>query len=279
MGADRTAVTGEDGVKAVEISAPMSQGFAFMRQKRAFLPDMQFTFSYTINNDAAKDTFYTEFIPSVSSGLAGTATSVNGSILPAIPAATAAPTLIVEDLYADLMFAVPRVSIPRPPSIQVPFQGLSVYHRQLTNNSTFTEVFSGIPASIGLVLVGLRDPTHSVHNNSELYEIGAVFRVVFRRRLGGRSALETSRTGNRTSCGWPFEAGARNLVLRGGLAPRVTCFIAEPATTSMLMALMGFDVLASWSSLTKPSSQPCTRRPEGASTPRALTVHHQRQQH
>ena len=55
---------------------------------------------------------------------------------------------------------------------QVPFQGLSVYHRQLTNNSTFTEVFSGIPASIGLVLVGLRDPTHSVHNNSELYETG-----------------------------------------------------------------------------------------------------------
>ena len=152
MGAARTGFADESGVKAVEISAPMSQGFAFLRQKRAFLPDMQFTFSYTINNDAAKDAFYTEFIPSVSSGIAGTTAGVNGSLLPAIPAAAAAPKLIIEDLYADLMFAVPRVSIPRPPSIQVPFQGLSVYHRQLTNNSTFTEVFSGIPASIGLVL-------------------------------------------------------------------------------------------------------------------------------
>ena len=32
-----------------------SQGFSFMRQKRSFLPDMQFQWSYTINPDFARD--------------------------------------------------------------------------------------------------------------------------------------------------------------------------------------------------------------------------------
>ena len=36
----------------------MSQGFSFMRQKRAFLLDMQFSFTYTINPDFAKDCFF-----------------------------------------------------------------------------------------------------------------------------------------------------------------------------------------------------------------------------
>ena len=34
---------------------------------------------------------------------------------------------------------------------------------------SFTEVFSGIPASIGGLVVGLRDPSHSIHVNSEAY--------------------------------------------------------------------------------------------------------------
>jgi hypothetical protein len=54
----------------------------------------------------------------------------------------------------------------------VPYQGISVYHRQLTANKTFTEVFSGIPASIGMVAVALRDPASSTFVNSELYKIG-----------------------------------------------------------------------------------------------------------
>ena len=54
----------------------------------------------------------------------------------------------------------------------MPFQGLQVFHRALTATDKFTEVFSGIPASVGLVLVALRDPHRSVHNNSELYSLG-----------------------------------------------------------------------------------------------------------
>jgi hypothetical protein len=59
-----TASDTEEGPSAIEISAPMSQGFAFMRQKRAFLPDMQFQFiNYTINPDFAKDCFFTQLLP------------------------------------------------------------------------------------------------------------------------------------------------------------------------------------------------------------------------
>ena len=68
------------------------------------------------------------------------------------------------------MYAVPRVAIQRGPSISVPYQGISVYHRQLTANKTFTEVFSGVPASIGMVAVALRDPASSTFANSELYK-------------------------------------------------------------------------------------------------------------
>ena len=156
----------------IEISAPMSQGFAFMRQKRAFLPDMQFQWNYTINPDFAKDMCFSEFLPAAVSAVSAANDSKLAGIVPAVSAAAGTPTIVVQELYADLMYAVPRVAIPRGPSIQVPYQGISVYHRQLTANKTFTEVFSGIPASIGMVAVALRDPASSTFVNSELYKIG-----------------------------------------------------------------------------------------------------------
>jgi len=156
----------------IEISAPMSQGFAFMRQKRAFLPDMQFQWNYTINPDFAKDMCFSELLPAAVSAVSGANDSALAGIVPSVSAAAGTPTIVVQELYADLMYAVPRVAIPRGPSIQVPYQGISVYHRQLTANKTFTEVFSGIPASIGMVAVALRDPASSTFVNSELYKIG-----------------------------------------------------------------------------------------------------------
>ena len=168
VGADATSVA----PSPIEISAPMSQGFAFMRQKRAFLPDMQFQWNYTINPDFAKDMCFSEFLPAAVSAVSGANNSALAGIVPAVSAAAGTPTIVVQELYADLMYAVPRVAIPRGPSIQVPYQGISVYHRQLTANKTFTEVFSGIPASIGMVAVALRDPASSTFVNSELYKIG-----------------------------------------------------------------------------------------------------------
>jgi hypothetical protein len=156
----------------VEISAPMSQGFAFMRQKRSFLPDMQFQFSYTINPEFAKDMFYSEMLPAAVSAVSGANSSAAAAIVPAVAAAAGTPRVVVQELYADLMYAVPRVAISRGPSMQVPYQAISVYHRQLTANKTFTEVFSGIPASCAMVAVALRDPAHSTFVNSELYETG-----------------------------------------------------------------------------------------------------------
>ena len=63
----------------VEISAPMSQGFSFMRQKRAFLPDMQFSFTYTINPDFAKDCFVTQFLPATVSPIVNAHTDTTGA--------------------------------------------------------------------------------------------------------------------------------------------------------------------------------------------------------
>ena len=48
-----------------------SQGFSFMRQKRSFLPDMQFQWSYTINPDFARDMFFSEFVPAAVSAVSG----------------------------------------------------------------------------------------------------------------------------------------------------------------------------------------------------------------
>ena len=63
-GADYIGANAESvGPSPIEISSPMSQGFSFMRQKRAFLPDMQFQWSYTINPDFARDMFFSEFVP------------------------------------------------------------------------------------------------------------------------------------------------------------------------------------------------------------------------
>ena len=42
-----------------------------MRQKRAFLPDMQFQWSYTINPDFARDMFFSEFVPAAVSAVSG----------------------------------------------------------------------------------------------------------------------------------------------------------------------------------------------------------------
>jgi hypothetical protein len=169
------------GPSSIEISSPMSQGFAFMRQKRAFLPDMQFSWSYTINPDYAKDMFFTQFLPSTVSHVSGANNDATTALLSAVPPAVDAPTVVIEEIFADLMYAVPRVSIPRGPSIHVPYQALTVYHRQLTAASTFTEVFSGIPASCGGIVVALRDPAHSVHVNSELYELGGDATYGFKR--------------------------------------------------------------------------------------------------
>jgi hypothetical protein len=78
----------------------------------------------------------------------------------------------VTSLWIDAMFAVPRVSIPPPLSVQIPYQGCTLYTRALAQNREFQETFSGIPPSITGLVVAMRSQAHSFTDNRELYLAG-----------------------------------------------------------------------------------------------------------
>ena len=70
---------------------------------------------------------------------------------------------------------MPSVSISPPKNILILYQAMSIYTRTLPNNATTcTEMFSGIPASVGATLVGLKSTTSGVTENNELYEKGSL---------------------------------------------------------------------------------------------------------
>ena len=184
INADAAAVA--TNVDQVEISSPLGQVFTFCRQTKAFLPNMQFQIQLTISDNYQKDMFYTQALPSVAGlgvptmniAFANVAGLTVGELdaaarLPVVAAAALAPTVEVEELYLDAMFAVPSVNVSPPKSLQVPYQAVSVYTRTLTPASNFTETFTSIPASVGAIVIGLRDATHGIANNRELYERGA----------------------------------------------------------------------------------------------------------
>ena len=89
-----------------------------------------------------------------------------------VAAAAAAPKVTVDELYLDAMFAVPSAPIAPPKSIQIPFQAITCYTRTLSVSSNFTESFSGIPPSVGAICLALRDSTHGIDKNRELYSVG-----------------------------------------------------------------------------------------------------------
>ena len=53
------------------------------------------------------------------------------------------------------MFAVPRVPLEPPLSMQIPYQSITQYSRALTANQAFTETFSGIPPSVTAIVVAI----------------------------------------------------------------------------------------------------------------------------
>ena len=62
--------------------------------------------------------------------------------------------------------------IAPPKSLQIPYQDITLYTRALSGSATFTEMFTGIPPSVGAVVIGLRDSSHGIAKNRELYELG-----------------------------------------------------------------------------------------------------------
>ncbi len=175
-------------VKAVELSTPLGQMFTFCRQTKAFLPNMEFSVMLTISSKFREDMFFEQDLESVPCGLVGDGTTVITSAAniggidddqPAVfhtgklDAANTLPQVYVEDLYLDAMYAVPSVNLPPPTSLQIPYQAVSVYSRVLTPGSSFTEQFTSIPASVGAVIIGMRDSQHALQNNREFYPLAA----------------------------------------------------------------------------------------------------------
>ncbi len=163
------AGTSLDGTETdpFEISSPLGQMFTFCRQTKAFLPNMAFQFMLTISDNFEKDAFFTKDLPVCS------VPGVNGPAKSAIvPKAAAAPHVVIEELYLDAMFAVPSVNLPPPTSLQIPYQAVSVYTRNLSATTNFTENFTSIPASIGALVLGVRRMAHGIDKNRELYAQG-----------------------------------------------------------------------------------------------------------
>jgi hypothetical protein len=183
------------GTQAVEISAPLGQTFAFCRQDKAFIPNVQVQVSLVVSEHFAKDMFFSEQLRGGASSGGVTvlhATAAADSILktagndtaltanatlalfqPSVAAVDAAPQVTVDELFLDVMMAVPSTPMPPIPSMQIPYQGIEVYTRTLAaGSSNFTESFSSIPASLSALVVGLRTSTHGINQNRELYSLG-----------------------------------------------------------------------------------------------------------
>ena len=180
------------GTEAVEISTPLGQMFTFCRQTKAFLPNMEFSVMLTISSKFRQDMFFEQALPSVPCGIVGDGTTVKTAdaniagisadqgavfhtgVLPAGDTVDAnLPEVYVEDLYLDAMYVVPSVNLPPPASLQIPYQAVSVYSRVLTPGNSFTEQFTSIPASVGAVIIGMRESTHGLQKNRELYPLAA----------------------------------------------------------------------------------------------------------
>eukprot|EP01047_Picozoa_sp_COSAG01_P036263 COSAG01_NODE_2825_length_7004_cov_6.813034_9_plen_520_part_00 len=187
--------------EAVEISAPLGQTFAFCRQDKAFIPNVQVQVSLVVSEHFAKDMFFSEQLrggassggvkvafqaadtggtatetPILKTAGAGTALTADATLAlfqPSVAAVAAAPTVTVDELFLDVMMAVPSTPMPPIPSMQIPYQGIEVYTRTLAaGSSNFTESFSSIPASLSALVVGLRTSTHGINQNRELYALG-----------------------------------------------------------------------------------------------------------
>ena len=190
--------TNGEAATPIEISAPLGQLFTFCRQEKAFIPNVSFLMQLTINSDFASDMFFSKQLRGEASNAAirtrsdtefGTVGTRVGNVAEAhannitanvnvpvyiqpVERVTAAPKVTINELFLDCMYAVPSVRVPPPVSMQIPYQAMTIYTRTLTNSKNFTESFSGIPPSVGAIIVGLRSTAHTVNTNRELYSLG-----------------------------------------------------------------------------------------------------------
>ena len=199
----------DDGAdaSALEISTPLGQMFPFARTE-FFLPNIQARIDLTISDSFKADMFFTEILRGEAGASAveladsaltrtvgannqmGADILVPGYVTP-IAATALPPTVVIEELFLDAMFAIPSVPIPAPKSFQIPFQDITVYTRSLAAGSTFTEQFTGLPASMGAAVIGLRSSSNTIGTNRELYSLGGGSKgfKTFSFSLGGQLIL------------------------------------------------------------------------------------------
>lgn len=200
-----------DTARLHDLSTPLGQMFTFFRQNKAFLRNMEFDLRLVVSSDGAHDALFTKTIPAqprnqgftfpgqVMGGvqtygfddfaMAAVALGFEAfeesdrtlcQLLPSVPPAESSINgvnniqyrVYVQDLFLDAMFAVPRVPLMPPLSVQVPFQSCTLYTRALAQNENFQETFSGIPPSVTGIVVAMRKQEHSLAENRELYLAG-----------------------------------------------------------------------------------------------------------
>jgi hypothetical protein len=190
---DGKAVDGSDA-SSLEISVPLGQLFPFARTD-VFPTGVQTRIDLTISDTHRQDMFYSEILrgqagaagialhhaPAVAHTIGAGATG-NGynfasdvdvaTYIRPVPAATNPPVLEIEEIFLDCMMAIPSAPLGPPKSLQISYQDINVYTRQLGAGETFVEQFTSIPPSIGAIVVGLRSSEHGLTKNRELYELG-----------------------------------------------------------------------------------------------------------
>lgn len=195
------AADGSDA-SSLEISVPLGQLFPFARTD-VFPTGIQTRIDLTISDTHRQDMFFSEILRG-QAGAAGVSlrhtenggtandthfvktvgdgtnedgvnltedVNVAAYVVP-VPAATLAPVIEIEEIFLDAMMAIPSMVMSPPKSLQIAYQDIGVYTRQLAAGSTFVEQFTSIAPSIGAIVVGLRSSAHTIGQNRELYELG-----------------------------------------------------------------------------------------------------------
>jgi hypothetical protein len=198
---DAKAADGSDA-DSLEISVPLGQLFPFARTEY-FIPNVQTRLDLTVSDSFRTDMFFTEvlrgqagasgvslrhtenggtandthFVKTIGDGTNNDGTNITEDVNVAayvtpVPVAARAPHVEIEEIYLDCMHAIPSAALAPPKSLQIAYQDISVYTRQLAAGATFTEQFTSIPPSIGAIVVGLRSSARTIGQNRELYELG-----------------------------------------------------------------------------------------------------------
>ena len=185
---DKHAVLQDNGANAMELSTPLGSFFTFARQTRSFIPSCELDVRLVVNEHAVTDALYTEMIPAAprnrgliiggAGGLtfgntaAGTVTNENKTfvtLLNQVNASGNAHRITLEDLFLDVMVAVPLATIERPLSWQCPYRQCTLFTRTLAESNTHNIQFSGLPPGLNACVLAVRDASHALNVNKELY--------------------------------------------------------------------------------------------------------------